>query len=33
VDLVTADIMELMQGMAQRVTAVRPDLVNTDPAV
>jgi GNAT superfamily N-acetyltransferase len=30
VDLVTADIMELMQGMAQRVTAVRPDLVNTD---
>ena len=23
-------IMELMQGMAQRVTAVRPDLVNTD---
>ncbi len=30
VDLVTAEIMELMQGMAQRVTAVRPDLVNTD---
>jgi GNAT superfamily N-acetyltransferase len=29
-DLVTAEIMELMQGMAQRVTAVRPDLVNTD---
>jgi GNAT superfamily N-acetyltransferase len=29
-DLVTADVMELMQGMAQRVTAVRPDLVNSD---
>ncbi len=29
-DLVTAEIMELMQGMAQRVTAVRPDLVNSD---
>lgn len=29
-DLVTAEVMELMQGMAQRVTAVRPDLVNSD---
>ncbi|HEY2443894.1 MAG TPA: GNAT family N-acetyltransferase [Streptosporangiaceae bacterium] len=29
-DLVTAEDMQLMQGLAQRVTAVRPDLVNTD---
>jgi len=29
-DLVTAEVMELMQGLAQRVTAVRPDLVNSD---
>jgi GNAT superfamily N-acetyltransferase len=30
VDLVTAEIMQLMQGLAQRVTALRPDLVNSD---
>jgi hypothetical protein len=29
-DLVTAEVMELMQGLAQRVTAIRPDLVNSD---
>jgi hypothetical protein len=29
-DVVTADDVRLMQGLAQRVTAVRPDLVNTD---
>jgi GNAT superfamily N-acetyltransferase len=29
-DLVTAADVRLMQGLAQRVTAVRPDLVNTD---
>jgi GNAT superfamily N-acetyltransferase len=29
-DLVTAADVQLMQGLAQRVTAVRPDLVNTD---
>jgi GNAT superfamily N-acetyltransferase len=29
-DLVTAEDVQLMQGLAQRVTAVRPDLVNTD---
>ena len=29
-DLVTAEIMQLMQGLAQRVTALRPDLVNSD---
>jgi hypothetical protein len=28
--LVTAADVQLMQGLAQRVTAVRPDLVNTD---
>src|ERR1700722_7720873 len=28
--LVTAGDVQLMQGLAQRVTAVRPDLVNTD---
>jgi GNAT superfamily N-acetyltransferase len=31
-DLVTAADVQLMQGLAQRVTAVRPDLVNTDAA-
>ncbi|MGD0244145.1 MAG: GNAT family N-acetyltransferase [Streptosporangiaceae bacterium] len=30
VDLLTAPDVELMQGLAQRVTAVRPDLVNSD---
>jgi GNAT superfamily N-acetyltransferase len=29
-DLVTAADIKLMQGLAQRVTAVRPDLVNSD---
>ncbi len=29
-DLVTATDIRLMQGMAQRVTAIRPDLVNSD---
>jgi GNAT superfamily N-acetyltransferase len=29
-DLVTAEVMQLMQGLAQRVTAVRTDLVNSD---
>jgi GNAT superfamily N-acetyltransferase len=29
-DLVTAKDVRLMQGMAQRVTAIRPDLVNSD---
>lgn len=29
-DLMTATDMQLMQGLAQRVTAIRPDLVNTD---
>ena len=29
-DLVTAEDVQLMQGLAQRVTAVRPDLVNSD---
>ncbi|MEV0173162.1 GNAT family N-acetyltransferase [Streptomyces sp. NPDC050803] len=29
-ELVTAADMELMQGLAQRVTATRPDLVNSD---
>ncbi|MFZ0049085.1 MAG: GNAT family N-acetyltransferase, partial [Streptosporangiaceae bacterium] len=29
-DLVTAADVQLMQGLAQRVTAVRPDLVNAD---
>jgi hypothetical protein len=29
-DVVTAEDVRLMQGLAQRVTAVRPDLVNTD---
>ena len=29
-DLVTAADVQLMQGLAQRVTAVRPDLVNND---
>lgn len=28
--LVTAVDAQLMQGLAQRVTAVRPDLVNSD---
>ena len=31
-DLVTAEDVQLMQGLAQRVTAVRPDLVNSDAA-
>ncbi len=30
VELVTAADVRLMQGMAQRVTAIRPDLVNSD---
>ena len=30
IELVTAADVELMQGLAQRVTAVRPDLVNSD---
>jgi GNAT superfamily N-acetyltransferase len=30
IELVTAADVQLMQGLAQRVTAVRPDLVNTD---
>ncbi|HTX25570.1 MAG TPA: GNAT family N-acetyltransferase [Streptosporangiaceae bacterium] len=30
VDLVTAESVQLMQGLAQHVTAVRPDLVNSD---
>ena len=30
VDLVTAENVQLMQGLAQRVTAVRPELVNSD---
>jgi GNAT superfamily N-acetyltransferase len=30
VELVTAEDVRLMQGLAQRVTATRPDLVNTD---
>jgi hypothetical protein len=30
VDLVTAADVRLMQGLAQRVTAIRPDLVNSD---
>jgi len=29
-DLVSADDVRLMQGLAQRVTAVRPDLLNSD---
>jgi hypothetical protein len=29
-DLVTAGDVQLMQGLAQRVTADRPDLVNSD---
>src|SRR5262249_14453223 len=29
-DVVTAGDVRLMQGLAQRVTAVRPDLVNSD---
>jgi hypothetical protein len=29
-DLVTAENVQLMQGLAQRVTAIRPDLVNSD---
>jgi hypothetical protein len=29
-DVVTAEDVQLMQGLAQRVTAVRPDLVNSD---
>jgi len=30
IELVTAADVQLMQGLAQRVTAVRPDLVNAD---
>ena len=30
VELMTAEDVRLMQGMAQRVTAVRPDLINAD---
>jgi hypothetical protein len=30
VELVTAADVQLMQGLAQRVTAIRPDLVNSD---
>jgi hypothetical protein len=29
-ELVTAADVQLMQGLAQRVTAIRPDLVNSD---
>ena len=29
-DVVTVEDIRLMQGLAQRVTAVRPDLVNSD---
>jgi hypothetical protein len=29
-ELVTAADVQLMQGLAQRVTATRPDLVNSD---
>ncbi|MGH3216212.1 MAG: GNAT family N-acetyltransferase, partial [Trebonia sp.] len=29
-DVVTVEDLRLMQGLAQRVTAVRPDLVNSD---
>jgi GNAT superfamily N-acetyltransferase len=29
-ELVTAEVMQVMQGLAQRVTALRPDLVNSD---
>jgi hypothetical protein len=29
-ELVTAEDVQLMQGLAQRVTAIRPDLVNSD---
>ncbi|MFJ7219204.1 GNAT family N-acetyltransferase [Amycolatopsis sp. NPDC098790] len=29
-DLLTAEDVELMQGLAQRITAVRPELVNSD---
>ena len=32
IELVTAADVPLMQGLAQRVTAVRPDLVNADLA-
>jgi GNAT superfamily N-acetyltransferase len=32
-DLVTAADISLMQGLAQRVTAIRPDLVNSDGSV
>lgn len=32
VDLLTADDVQLMQGLAQRVWAIRPDLVNGDAA-
>ncbi|MFI6562215.1 GNAT family N-acetyltransferase [Streptomyces sp. NPDC050534] len=32
-ELVTAVDVQLMQGLAQRVTAVRPDLVNSDASV
>src|SRR3954447_21662832 len=32
-ELVTAADVRLMQGLAQRVTAVRPDLVNSDASV
>jgi hypothetical protein len=28
-DVVTVEDLRLMQGLAQRVTAVRPDLVNS----
>jgi hypothetical protein len=30
VELMTAQDVRLMQGLAQRVTAARPDLVNSD---
>jgi GNAT superfamily N-acetyltransferase len=30
VELVTAEDVRLMQGLAQRVTAIRPDLINSD---
>jgi hypothetical protein len=28
-ELMTAEDLQLMQGLAQRATAIRPDLVNT----
>jgi hypothetical protein len=33
VELVTAADVQLMQGLAQRVTATHPDLVNSDASL